>query len=85
MYYTGIKFILLTHPAYASAQASLALQRVYEVYADHAMKNPFYTVGVCVCTVCVNLSMHKYVRHIMTHDIYYDIYHDTRRVHVYLA
>ncbi|KIY73179.1 Sybindin-like protein [Cylindrobasidium torrendii FP15055 ss-10] len=38
---TGTKFVLLTSPAETSAEATL--QKVYEVYADDVMKNPFHT------------------------------------------
>ncbi|KAG5638988.1 hypothetical protein H0H81_008209 [Sphagnurus paluster] len=38
---TGTKFVLLTSLTDASADA--ILQKVYEVYADAVMKNPFHT------------------------------------------
>ncbi|KAG6880257.1 hypothetical protein C0992_001825 [Termitomyces sp. T32_za158] len=38
---TGTKFVLLTSLADSSADATL--QKVYEIYADTAMKNPFHT------------------------------------------
>ncbi|KAG6837278.1 hypothetical protein H0H93_012283 [Arthromyces matolae] len=38
---TGTKFVLLTSLADTSADA--ILQKVYEIYADAVMKNPFHT------------------------------------------
>ncbi|KAF8623522.1 hypothetical protein AX15_006299 [Amanita polypyramis BW_CC] len=38
---TGTKFVLLTSLSEASAEA--ILQKVYDTYADAAMKNPFHT------------------------------------------
>jgi len=38
---TGTKFVLLT--SLAETSANTVLQKVYEVYADAVMKNPFHT------------------------------------------
>ncbi|KAL4075595.1 Sybindin-like protein [Scleroderma yunnanense] len=38
---TGTKFVLLT--SLAETAADTILQKVYEIYADAAMKNPFHT------------------------------------------
>ncbi|KAH8107943.1 Sybindin-like protein [Cristinia sonorae] len=38
---TGTKFVLLT--SLAETTADVVLQKVYEVYADAVMKNPFHT------------------------------------------
>jgi len=38
---TGTKFVLLT--SLAEHTATTVLQKVYEVYADAVMKNPFHT------------------------------------------
>jgi hypothetical protein len=38
---TGTKFVLLT--SLAELSANTVLQKVYEVYADVVMKNPFHT------------------------------------------
>lgn len=37
----GTKFVLLTSPVEPTADA--VLQKVYEIYADAVMKNPFHT------------------------------------------
>lgn len=39
--YQGTKFVLLTSLAETSADSTL--QKVYEIYADAVMKNPFHT------------------------------------------
>ncbi|KAI0344852.1 Sybindin-like protein [Trametopsis cervina] len=38
---TGTKFVLLTSPVEPSAET--VLQKVYEIYSDAVMKNPFHT------------------------------------------
>ncbi|EST06067.1 Sybindin-like protein [Kalmanozyma brasiliensis GHG001] len=38
---TGTKFVLVTSPAHPNPAG--VLHRCYEAYADHVMKNPFYT------------------------------------------
>jgi len=39
---TGMKFLLFTEPQQPNVDA--IVRRVYELYADYVMKNPFYTV-----------------------------------------
>ncbi|KAF2674253.1 Sybindin-like protein [Microthyrium microscopicum] len=39
---TGTKFLLITEPAQPNVE--IIIRRVYELYADFVMKNPFYTV-----------------------------------------
>ncbi|KAJ3014175.1 hypothetical protein HKX48_005300 [Thoreauomyces humboldtii] len=39
---TGVKFLLITDPATSQSNADLATRKVYELYADYVMKNPFY-------------------------------------------
>ncbi|KAF2836244.1 Sybindin-like family protein [Patellaria atrata CBS 101060] len=39
---TGTKFLLFTEPHQPNIDA--ILRRIYELYADYVMKNPFYTV-----------------------------------------
>jgi hypothetical protein len=43
---TGLKFLLVTEPAQPNVE--IVLKRVYELYADFVMKNPFYTVEMPV-------------------------------------
>lgn len=39
---TGIKFIIVAEPSQSGME--LLLKRVYELYADYALKNPFYSL-----------------------------------------
>ncbi|KAK3930522.1 Trafficking protein particle complex subunit 4 [Frankliniella fusca] len=39
---TGVKFILIVEPSQTGAD--LLLHRIYELYADYALKNPFYSL-----------------------------------------
>lgn len=39
---TGIKFIVITEPGLSSVD--LLLKKIYELYADYALKNPFYAL-----------------------------------------
>ncbi|KAI4685459.1 uncharacterized protein J4E84_006187 [Alternaria hordeiaustralica] len=39
---TGVKFLLFTEPQQPNVDTMM--KRIYELYADYVMKNPFYTV-----------------------------------------
>ncbi|KAF2498577.1 synbindin [Lophium mytilinum] len=39
---TGVKFLLFTEPHQPNVDTMM--RRIYELYADYVMKNPFYTV-----------------------------------------
>ena len=39
---TGLKFLLMADPGHAGAGS--LLKKVYEIYADYALKNPFYSL-----------------------------------------
>lgn len=41
---TGIKFVVITDPRLGGQEA--LLRRLYEVYADFALKNPFYSIDM---------------------------------------
>jgi len=43
---TGIKFIVITDPNGSSEE--LLLKKLYEIYSDFALKNPFYSL-VWIC------------------------------------
>lgn len=43
---TGTKFLLFTDPA--MQDVDVVMGRVYELYADYAMKNPFYSLDMPV-------------------------------------
>ena len=38
---TGLKFLLITDPTHQ--QADVHMRKLYEIYADYATKNPFFT------------------------------------------
>lgn len=39
---TGVKFLLFTEPQQPNVDSMI--KKIYELYADFVMKNPFYTV-----------------------------------------
>nr|CDJ89984.1 Sybindin protein domain containing protein [Haemonchus contortus] len=42
---TGVKFVVVTSPTAAIPIESL-LNKLYELYADYALKNPFYAIDM---------------------------------------
>ena len=42
--FSGIKFIVVTDPRLGSQEA--LLKRLHEIYADYALKNPFYSIDM---------------------------------------
>ncbi|EYB84008.1 hypothetical protein Y032_0324g2523 [Ancylostoma ceylanicum] len=42
---TGVKFVVVTTPSTAIPVESL-LNKLYELYADYALKNPFYAIDM---------------------------------------
>lgn len=40
--FPGVKFMLVVEPSQTGAD--LLLHRIYELYADYALKNPFYSL-----------------------------------------
>ena len=43
-FFTGIKFIVVTDPRAGSQE--VFLKKMHEVYADYALKNPFYSIDM---------------------------------------
>ncbi len=41
---TGIKFLLITDPQFGGAE--LAFKRLYEIYSEYVMRDPFYAVDM---------------------------------------
>ena len=41
---TGIKFVVIADPRLGSQEP--LLKKLYEVYADYALKNPFYSIDM---------------------------------------
>ncbi|KAI9221994.1 Sybindin-like protein [Blastocladiella britannica] len=57
---TGIKFLLLTDPQ--QPQVDSLVRRVYDLYADYVMKNPFYTPEMPVRCELFDVHLAKYVK-----------------------
>ena len=43
-FFTGIKFVVIADPRLGSQEP--LLKKLYEVYADYALKNPFYSIDM---------------------------------------
>ena len=43
-FFTGIKFVVIADPRLGSQEPFL--KKLYEVYADYALKNPFYSIDM---------------------------------------
>lgn len=43
---TGVKFIVISDFTHPSSTKDTFLRRLYEIYADYALKNPFYSLDM---------------------------------------
>ncbi|KAJ3080685.1 Sybindin-like protein [Rhizoclosmatium globosum] len=59
---TGTKFLLVTDPLQANVDA--LMRKVYEVYADYVMKNPFYTPEMPIRAELFDLNLNKLIKQI---------------------
>ncbi|KAK3298901.1 Sybindin-like protein, partial [Chaetomium fimeti] len=59
---TGIKFLLFTDTT--QANVDLTIRRVYEMYADYVMKNPFYQLEMPVRCDMFDRKLGSYIREI---------------------
>jgi len=57
---TGTKFLLFTEPMQPNIDA--ILRRIYELYADYVMKNPFYQIEMPVRCEAFDRKLGQYVR-----------------------
>ncbi|RQM05076.1 hypothetical protein DH86_00003656 [Scytalidium sp. 3C] len=57
---TGTKFLLFTEPLQPNVDA--ILRRIYELYADYVMKNPFYQIEMPVRCEVFDRKLGQYVR-----------------------
>ncbi|KAF2400454.1 Sybindin-like family protein [Trichodelitschia bisporula] len=57
---TGTKFLLLTEPA--QPNVDVVLKKIYELYADYVMKNPFYTVEMPIRCQKFDTGLDAFVR-----------------------
>ena len=58
--FTGIKFLLFTEPQ--QPNVDVIIRRVYELYADYVMKNPFYQLEMPVRCEAFDRELLKYIR-----------------------
>ncbi len=57
---TGTKFLLLTEPAQPNVE--VIIRKVYELYADFVMKNPFYTVEMPIRCHKFDVALDSFVK-----------------------
>jgi hypothetical protein len=57
---TGTKFLLLTEPA--QPNVDVIIRKVYELYADFVMKNPFYTVEMPIRCHKFDVALDSFVK-----------------------
>ncbi|VVC93735.1 trafficking protein particle complex subunit 4 [Leptidea sinapis] len=53
---TGVKFILVTEPSMQGSD--VVLKRIYELYTDYALKNPFYSLEMPIRCELFDTSLH---------------------------
>lgn len=58
--YTGTKFLLFTEPH--QPNVDVTMRRVYELYADYVMKNPFYQLEMPVRCEAFERVLGAYLR-----------------------
>ncbi|KAA6409570.1 MAG: sybindin-like family [Lasallia pustulata] len=58
--YTGTKFLLFTEPH--QPNVDVTMRRIYELYADYVMKNPFYQMEMPVRCEAFDRGLGAYVR-----------------------
>ncbi|KAK8049145.1 hypothetical protein PG994_010875 [Apiospora phragmitis] len=59
---TGTKFLLFTDTM--QANVDVAMRKVYELYADYVMKNPFYQLEMPVRCDMFDRKLNSYIREI---------------------
>ena len=57
---TGTKFLLFTEPA--QPNVDVVIRRVYELYVDFVMKNPFYTVEMPIRCQKFDQGLDQYIK-----------------------
>ena len=54
---TGVKFLVISDFSHSSASKEIFLRKLYEIYTDYALKNPFYSLDMPIRSVsCFSLS-----------------------------
>ena len=59
---TGTKFLLFTDTAQANVDATL--RRIYDLYSDYVMKNPFYQLEMPIRCDMFDRKLYSYIREI---------------------
>lgn len=54
--FSGVKFIIVTDPNMQGAE--VVLKRIYEIYSDYALKNPFYSLEMPIRCELFDTSLH---------------------------
>lgn len=57
---TGLKFVIFTDPAFTNLEATC--KRFYEIYADYAMKNPFYTPEMPIRAELFSIEIERFAK-----------------------
>jgi hypothetical protein len=57
---TGTKFLLITEPG--QPNVDIIIRKVYELYADFVMKNPFYTVEMPIRCQKFDAALDNYIK-----------------------
>ncbi|KAI4869333.1 Sybindin-like protein [Hypoxylon rubiginosum] len=59
---TGIKFLLFTDTL--QANVDVAMRKVYDLYSDYVMKNPFYQLEMPIRCESFNRKLNSYIREV---------------------
>lgn len=60
---TGIKFILTTDRTFSESYTEKSIMtRIYELYCDYVLKNPFYTLEMPIKCSLFDFQLNKYVQ-----------------------
>jgi trafficking protein particle complex subunit 4 len=57
---TGVKFLLFTDPP--QPNVDVMLRKIYELYSDYVMKNPFYTIEMPIRCEKFDRGLDGYLR-----------------------
>jgi len=58
--YKGTKFIMTTDPE--QTRVELYLKKIYEIYSDYVMKNPFYTPEMPIRCELFDVNVLRYIK-----------------------
>ncbi|KAI0599352.1 Sybindin-like protein [Biscogniauxia sp. FL1348] len=59
---TGTKFLLFTDTLQTNANADVAMRKVYDLYSDYVMKNPFYQLEMPIRCETFDRKLNSYIR-----------------------